>query len=109
MLSRVADSIFWMARYTERTSNVLRVLRTNYLASQDEITEFNWLLLLQSYSQSDKDITERINNSSAAVLENILLEKLNAASVYNNVIHARENARAVQDHITKEMWQCLND
>lgn len=109
MLSRVADSIFWMARYTERTSNVLRVLRTNYLASQDEISDFNWLLLLNSYSQSDKDITDNIDNNSALVLENILLDKYNAASVYNNIIHARENARAVQDHITKEMWQCLND
>ncbi|MBL7863216.1 MAG: alpha-E domain-containing protein, partial [Cyclobacteriaceae bacterium] len=35
MLSRVADAVFWMARYMERTDNVVRALRTNYIASQD--------------------------------------------------------------------------
>ena len=37
MLSRVADSVFWMARYMERTNGVLRLLRTNYVSSQDEV------------------------------------------------------------------------
>jgi uncharacterized alpha-E superfamily protein len=43
------------------------------------------------------------------VLDHILLDKQNGASAYNNVLQARENARAAQDHITKEVWQCLND
>ncbi|HPH30887.1 MAG TPA: alpha-E domain-containing protein, partial [Chitinophagaceae bacterium] len=37
MLSRVADSVFWMARYMERTNGMLRILRTNYISSQDEV------------------------------------------------------------------------
>ncbi|MFN6090628.1 MAG: alpha-E domain-containing protein, partial [Cyclobacteriaceae bacterium] len=38
----MADSVFWMARYLERTDNVLRLLRTDYIASQDEILNFDW-------------------------------------------------------------------
>jgi len=45
MLSRVADSVFWMARYLERSDNVLRLLRTDYIASQDELLDYNWQLL----------------------------------------------------------------
>ena len=38
-----------------------------------------------------------------------MLDRVNGASILNNITRARENARAVQDHITKEVWQCLND
>jgi uncharacterized alpha-E superfamily protein len=43
------------------------------------------------------------------VLQYMVLEKDNPNSVLNMVIQARENARAVQDNITKELWQSLND
>lgn len=109
MLSRVADSVFWMARYMERTNGMLRVLRTNYISSQDEVKDFSWHPLLKSYSDAPIEEIEAINNHSPKVLEHLVLEKNNTASVLNNITRARENARAVQDHITKEVWQCLND
>ena len=37
MLCRVADIVFWLARYMERTNGTLRLLRTNYISSQDEV------------------------------------------------------------------------
>ena len=52
MLSRVADSVFWMARYMERTNGMLRILRTNYISSQDEVKDFNWHTLLRNYSDA---------------------------------------------------------
>jgi uncharacterized alpha-E superfamily protein len=42
-------------------------------------------------------------------LEYLVLERDYAGSVYNHVRRSRENARAVQDHIPKEVWQTLND
>lgn len=109
MLSRVADSVFWMARYMERTNGMLRVLRTNYISSQDEVKDFTWVPLLRNYSDASADDVQAIGNDSPKVLDHLLLDRNNGASVFNNITRARENARAVQDHITKEVWQCLND
>jgi len=109
MLSRVADSVFWMARYMERTNGTLRILRTNYISSQDEVKDFSWKTLLRNYSDAPAEQIKAIGNQSVKVLEHLLLDKNNGASVFNNITRARENARAVQDHITKEVWQCLND
>jgi uncharacterized alpha-E superfamily protein len=109
MLSRVADSVFWMARYMERTNGLLRLLRTNYISSQDEVKDFTWQPLLGTYSDAKDAEKKALGNDSPKVLHHLLLDRDNGASVCNNITHARENARAVQDHITKEVWQCLND
>ena len=109
MLSRVADSVFWMARYMERTNGMLRLLRTNYISSQDEVKDFTWQPLLGTYSDVKEEEKKFLGNDSPKVLHHLLLDRENGASVCNNITHARENARAVQDHITKEVWQCLND
>lgn len=108
MLSRVAESVFWMARYMERTNGLLRVLRTNYVASQDEIKQYNWRSVLQTYGYLSPSEMETIQYNSRAVLEYVMLGKENEASLINNITRSRENARAVQDHITKEMWHNLN-
>ncbi|MBS1653921.1 MAG: alpha-E domain-containing protein [Bacteroidetes bacterium] len=108
MLSRVADSIFWMARYMERTNGLLRVLRTNYIASQDEVTDLSWQSVLSTYGSLEEEKIHSIEKNSRAVLEYVMFEKENDASLINNITRARENAKAVQDHITKEMWQALN-
>jgi uncharacterized alpha-E superfamily protein len=104
MLSRVADAVFWMARYMERSDNVLRALRTNYIASQDEIQNFDWKLWTEGMSMGTAEIT---NYRDA--LKHLLLNKENDASVLVSIVRARENARSVQDYITKEVWQCIND
>jgi uncharacterized alpha-E superfamily protein len=109
MLSRVADSVFWLARYMERTNGMLRLLRTNYISSQDEVKDFSWKSVLRIYSDLPAEELKEIGNHSPIVLDHLLLDRGNGASILNNITRARENARAVQDHITKEVWQCLND
>lgn len=108
MLSRVAESVFWMARYMERTNGLLRVLRTNYVASQNEIKNFSWQPILQTYGNMDEDEINRIQYDSRAVLAYVMLDKDNEASLINNITRSRENAKIVQDHITKEVWHTLN-
>jgi len=110
MLSRVADTIYWMARYTERTNGMLQVLRTNYISSQEEIITFSWRPLLNAYAtQLTKKELEAVEKDTTKVFEYLILDKMNRSSAYNNILHARENARAIQDHITKEVWQCFNN
>ncbi len=109
MLSRVADAVFWMARYMERTNGLLRVIRTNYIASQDEVKDFSWQTILEVYGNLKPEAVAEMAHQSARALECLVIDKENPSSVIHNIRFARENARAVQDHITKEVWQCLND
>ncbi|ANI90173.1 hypothetical protein A9P82_13285 [Arachidicoccus ginsenosidimutans] len=92
----------------ERTNGLLRVLRTNYIASQDDVTNFNWRTTLQTYGYLKSEEIEGIQFDSRKVLQYVMLDRDNDASLINNITRARENARSVQDHITKEMWQALN-
>lgn len=109
MLSRVAESIFWMARYMERTNRMLRMLHTKYISSQDEVNDFSWHSVLQTYSDKTEKEFRLIEKNSPKVMEHLLTDRDNAFSVINNISRARENARSVQDHITKEVWLCLNE
>jgi uncharacterized alpha-E superfamily protein len=106
MLSRVADAVFWMARYMERSDNIIRALRTNYIASQDEIQDFNWQMWMDWLSSPSNPYDHPPTYREA--LQHILIRKENDTSVLINIIRARENARSVQDYITKEVWQCIN-
>ncbi|HTJ52939.1 MAG TPA: alpha-E domain-containing protein [Cyclobacteriaceae bacterium] len=109
MLSRVADSLYWMSRYMERTDGILRMLKINYASSQDDISKFTWRPVLQVFSYLDEDQIEMMNKSSKAVLKYMVVDKDNPNSVMTMITKSRENARSVQDHITKDLWQCLNE
>src|SRR5580700_6463822 len=109
MLSRVADSLYWMSRYMERSDGILRMLKINYASSQEDIHEFSWKPVLRIFTYMEEEEAGAISHHSRAVLQYMVTEKENPNSVLNIVTKARENARSVQDNITKELWQCLND
>ena len=109
MLSRVADSLYWMSRYMERSDNILRMLKINYAASQDDVQEFSWMPILKIFTFLKEDQAKVLEYNTREVLKFMVIGKDNPNSVLNIVTSARENGRSVQDHITKEMWQCLND
>jgi uncharacterized alpha-E superfamily protein len=110
MLSRVADAIFWLSRYMERTKIEVTFLHTNYVAIQDNAIDNNWKLIIEKYG--DKRFLEKNSKDhykASETLLHLLTDKNNPASILNNVMYARENARSVQDNITKELWQMLNN
>jgi uncharacterized alpha-E superfamily protein len=108
MLSRVAASLYWLSRYVERSDGMLRMLKINYASSQDAVKEFTWDPVIRIFSDSDGDETLELKNDSRAVLKYMVTGKNNTNSVMNIITLARENARGVQEHITKDLWQCLN-
>jgi uncharacterized alpha-E superfamily protein len=93
----------------ERTDGILRMLKINYASSQDDVQEFSWEPALKIFTFLSKDEACAICHNSREVLRFMVTDKENSNSVLNVVTRARENGRSVQDHITKEMWQCLND
>jgi uncharacterized alpha-E superfamily protein len=109
MLSRVADSLYWMSRYMERTDSVLRMLKITYASSQDNPDEFSWSPVLKIFGNLEEEEILKYDDNSRKVLQYMVLSRENPNSIYNMVTLARENARGVQDNITVELWKCLNE
>jgi uncharacterized alpha-E superfamily protein len=109
MLSRVANSLYWMSRYMERCDGILRLLRVNYEYSQDGFEAFSWRPVLVIFTDMLPQTIEATKYEGRKVLQFMVTDKLNQNSVFSLVNKARENARSVQDNVTKEVWQCLND
>jgi uncharacterized alpha-E superfamily protein len=93
----------------ERSDGILRMLKVNYASSQDEGKDFSWKPVLRLFTYLDEKDTISMERNTRAALQFMVIGKENHNSVLNIVIRARENARSVQDHITKELWQVLND
>ncbi len=110
MLSRIADSLFWLNRYTERSDSLLRHVYVHYILSLDRAlnTDKHWRSVLQIHSASPPEIISEIEDNTPDVLLNLFLDDENSNSVKSLVTRARENARGVQDHITKEVWEVVN-
>ncbi|PWA05187.1 alpha-E domain-containing protein [Flavobacterium psychrotolerans] len=110
MLSRVADGMYWLNRYMERTDGMLLTLNTSYILSFDKETNDcqGYKPLLGYYTDlSPKQITDSQYDTNF-VLKYIICDNQNQNSVKNLVIKARENARGSQDKITKELWEHIN-
>jgi len=110
MLSRIADSLFWLNRYMERSDCLLRVVYTNYILSFDagNSTSFSWKDAITIFSPTAEDVINPTDDSTSAALKYLINDSknLNAAKIL--LTKARENARGVQDNITKEVWEQVN-
>jgi uncharacterized alpha-E superfamily protein len=112
MLSRTADHLFWMSRYTERAENTARMLDVNYqtslLPQSAAVAQFGWqgLLsiseLLPSYAALHGEIKPQ------EVMEFMVKDEDNPSSIISCLRAARENARAVRGTLTTEVWETQN-
>ena len=109
MLSRIADSLFWLNRYMERNDCLVRVIRTNYILSfdTDQQTDFSWkdAIILFSYNH---EVASQYGENADAALKYMVTDTKNLNSSKVLLTKARENARGVQDYITKEVWELVN-
>lgn len=110
MLSRIADSLFWLNRYMERADGILRVVRTNYIFALDKgiSTNITWRPVLETYTTCNEEEIATLENDTEAVLKKLIIDTNNNNSIKIIINRARENARGVQDHITKEVWENVN-
>ena len=112
MLSRTADHLFWMARYTERAENTARMLDVNYqtslLPQSSEATEQGWRGLL-SISELTGDYHRRhAGVNPREVMDFMVRDESNPSSIHSCLRAARENARAVRGTLTTEVWETAN-
>lgn len=109
MLSRVAASFYWLSRYIERSDGMLRMLKINYASSQDAVQQFTWEPVIRIFAGRSEEAAKLNSNNSREVMQYLVLGKNNDNSILNIITLARENARSVQEHIPKDLWQCLNE
>lgn len=112
MLSRTADHLFWMARYTERAENTARMLdvnmQTQLLPQSAKSAEQNWRALL-GISELEPGFDAKYQGCNRKdVLDFMVRDPDNASSIASCLTHARENARAVRGTLTTEVWETQN-
>jgi uncharacterized alpha-E superfamily protein len=112
MLSRTADHLFWMARYTERAENTARMLdvniQTQLLPQSIEAAEQSWRAVL-GISELLPAFDEKygiLNRKD--VLDFMVRDPMNPSSIVSCLTSARENARAVRGTLTTEVWETQN-
>lgn len=112
MLSRTADNLFWMCRYTERAENTARMLDVNLqmsLLPQDaQAREGSWLAVLRISELQGLYRARHAAISPHDVLHFMVRDADNPSSIYSCVHAARENARAVRGSLTTEVWETYN-
>ena len=94
----------------ERTDGILRVVSIHYSLSLDKDVNRNttWRPLLELFTSLKEEQITELENQPELVLKKILIDADNANSLKILVNKARENARGMQDHITKEVWEQVN-
>ncbi len=110
MLSRIADSLFWTNRYMERADGLLRCAMTNYILMFDKGVNNNlsWQHILEVFTYCSEAEIEGMKFNSEKALNKLLLDGTNINSLRVILSKARENARGIQDNITKEVWEQVN-
>ncbi|GAA6143475.1 alpha-E domain-containing protein [Hydrogenophaga sp. 5NK40-0174] len=113
MLSRTADHLFWMSRYTERAENTARMLDVNYqtalLPQSEEMALQGWEGLLTISELKSLYLETRGSTIEARdVLDFMVCDESNPSSIASCLGAARENARAVRGALTTELWETQN-
>ena len=112
MLSRTADHLYWMARYTERAENTARMLdvavQTSMLPQSPGDAELDWRAMLgiselEAAFDAKYDTVDQKN-----VLLFMISDTGNPSSIASCLTGARENARAVRGTLTTEVWETHN-
>ena len=112
MLARVANNLFWMGRYIERSEHIARYLNVNYFSSLDAPNElsqsrqFVFRSMLHMADLKNKKPDEFIEEPK--ILYEFTLDKENPFSIINNLTYVRENANSARDSISTEFYETIN-
>jgi len=114
MISRVAESCFWMNRYVERVEVLARILDVNLAFQLDfSLPEAErWRPLVVVTGQEEEFVARHGSGSiedPEKVQEYLTWSSDNPSSLYSSLQYARENARTIRETISLEMWETVND
>ncbi|GAA4848306.1 alpha-E domain-containing protein [Luteimicrobium xylanilyticum] len=109
MLSRIAESLFWIGRYVERADDTARMLDVHIQSlSEDpwasEDRALRALLAVMDHPVPDDSTLV----TRALVLQTLAHDRANPSAIAGAVVAARENARRAREIVSSELWECLN-
>lgn len=114
MLSRVADSLYWLARYIERAENNARILDVNLQVTLDDDNRVEdggkaeWEPIVATLEDQKLFHSLYDETNAETVCDFVTFAKENPNSIRCCVAGARENARTVREYISSEMWERVN-
>lgn len=114
MLSRVANSLYWLSRYVERADNTARLVDVNLQLLpdmrrlDDQTLAGLWMPIVQSTGDEALFRSLHAHVTGEDVTEFLVFETANPNSIVSSITQARENARMVRDQVTVEFWEELN-
>jgi uncharacterized alpha-E superfamily protein len=111
MLSRVANSIYWMGRYLERAENYARFMDVNFNLMLDlpRDQKEQWLPLIQVTGDYTEYVHRYNGYDKNDIIHFMAFDEANPNSIISSVSKARENAREIRENIIKETWEKLNE
>ncbi len=113
MISRVAESCFWLNRYMERVETLARILDVNlaFVLDVNLPAADRWrplLIVTGVEPQFNRRFGADAGNDGEAVQQYLTWDDDNPCSVYTSLHLARENARTIRETISLEMWEAIN-
>jgi|KBSSwiStaDraftv2_1062776.scaffolds.fasta_scaffold235539_2 uncharacterized alpha-E superfamily protein len=111
MLSRIAESLFWMARYMERAEDTARLLDVHFhtLLEQSQQTYLlRWDSIIRISGEHERFFQCYPEATPETVFEFLGFREDNPNSILGCVTHVRENARTIRDRMSRELWEAVN-
>lgn len=110
MLSRVAETIYWMARYIERAENTARLINVNghLLLDLPRRVRLGWAPLIDITGSDELFYSRYEEADERHVVRFLVTDTINSGSILGSLHLARENARTIRDIIPREAWEQIN-
>ena len=109
MLARVAENLYWVGRYIERTEHLNRYFKVQFFSTLDAPMSQNRDFTLRSimFMSGTNDLIESPLNEDE-VWSWVLFDASNPNSIFTIIRSARENTRSIRNKVSTEMWESLN-
>lgn len=112
MLARVANNLFWMGRYIERSEHIARYMNVNYFSSLDAPTELSqsrqFVLRSMLFVADEEELKEYKTLEEKKVLFDIGLNPEKPFSILTSIKNAQQNANSARDLISTELYESIN-
>ena len=112
MLARVANNLFWMGRYLERSEHIARYMNVNYFSSLDAPTELSqsrqFVLRSMLFVADEEELIELKELDEKKVLFDIGLNPDKQFSILTSIQNAQQNANGARDLISTELYESIN-
>ena len=113
MLSRVAENLYWLGRYLERAENVARLADVSHHVSVESgieptADEQTWSAVIVTTGALERFEAARAADPNITAGEFLILSLDNPNSLRSTVGNARRIARELREHISREVWEEIN-